>query len=221
MKLLIIGATGATGKHLVNQALERGEHVTALARNPATLTISHPNLTIVKADILDPESIKHALSSAKAVISVLGNKTSTSLFKATNVISRGLPNVISAMQQSGAKRLVYVSSFGINENIFWPEKLLLRTLLKNLFVDLPAQENLIKESGLNWTIVRPARLTNGPRTGNYRSGENIYIHPFSSISREDVAAFLLKEVASSEYEKMVITVSRDVAQSPTLSLRNS
>ena len=74
-------------------------------------------------------------------------------------------------------------------------------------MDLPVQETLIKESGLNWTIVRPARLTNGPTTGECRSGEDIYIHPFTSISRADVADFLLKEAISSEYQRKVVTIS--------------
>jgi putative NADH-flavin reductase len=110
------------------------------------------------------------------------------------------------MQQGGVERLVFVTSFGVGAKMFWPEKFLLRTLLKNLFTDLPMQEKLIKESGLNWTIVRPARLTSGPKTGECRSGD-LYIHPFTSISRVDVAAFLLKEVVSSEYQKKVVTIS--------------
>ena len=142
-----------------------------------------------------------------AVISVLGNKTRKALFKPSNVISKNLPNIISAMQQGRVERLLFVSSFGINAKIFWPGKLLLRTLLRNLFADLPVQEKLIKESGLNWTIVRPARLINGPKTGECRSGEYIYIHPFTSIARVDVADFLLKEAASPEYQRKVITIS--------------
>jgi putative NADH-flavin reductase len=137
----------------------------------------------------------------------LGNATRKALFKPNNVISQNLPNIISAMQQSKVERLLFVSSFGVNGKIFWPEKLLLRTLFRNLFADLPVQEKLIKESGLNWTIVRPARLTNGLKTGECRSGENIYIHPFSSISRADVADFLLKVAVSPEYQRKVATIS--------------
>ena len=122
------------------------------------------------------------------------------------MISQSLPNIISAMQQVRVERLLFVSSFGVNAKMFWPEKLLLRTLLINLFADLPVQETLIKESELNWTIVRPARLTNGPKTGECRSG-NIYIHPCTSISRADVTAFLLKEAVSSEYQRKVVTIS--------------
>jgi uncharacterized protein YbjT (DUF2867 family) len=111
------------------------------------------------------------------------------------------------MQQGRVERLLFVSSFGLNAKMFWPEKLLLRTLLKNLFTDLPVQETLIQESGLNWTIVRPGRLTNGPKTGECRSGEDMYIHPFTSISRADVADFLLKEAVSPEYQRKVVTIS--------------
>jgi putative NADH-flavin reductase len=206
MHLLIFGATGGTGRYLVSQGLEQGCHVTAFVRDPGTLTTKHANLTIVKGDLLDHNSIANALNGVNAVISVLGNDTRKALFKPSNLISQSLPNVISAMQQGRVERLFFVSSFGVNAKMFWPEKLLLRTLLRNLFADLPVQEKLIKESGLNWTIVRPARLTNGPKTGEFRSGD-IYIHPFTSISRADVAAFLLKEAVSSEYQRKVVTIS--------------
>ncbi|MCU1304329.1 MAG: hypothetical protein JWQ87_4613 [Candidatus Sulfotelmatobacter sp.] len=206
MRILIFGATGGTGRYLVSQGLEQGCQVTAFARDPSSLTTNHPNLTIVKGDLSDGNSIANALNGVDAVISVLGNDTRRALFTPSNIISRSVPNIIGAMRHGRVERLLFVTSFAISSKIFWPEKLLLRTLLKNLFTDLPVQEKLIKESGLNWTIVRPARLTNGPKTGECRSGD-IYIHPFTSISRVDVAAFLLKEVDSSEYQKKEVTIS--------------
>jgi putative NADH-flavin reductase len=207
MRILIFGATGGTGRCLVSQGLEQGLQVTAFVRNSGALTVKHPNLMIVKGGLSDHNSITNALNGVSAVISVLGNNTRKALFKPNNIISRSLPSIISAMQQGRVDRLLFVSSFGVNAKIFWPEKLLLRTLLSNLFIDLPVQETLIKGSGLNWTIVRPARLTNGPTTGECRSGEDIYIHPFTSISRADVADFLLKEAVSPEYQRKVVTIS--------------
>ena len=207
MRILIFGATGGTGRYVVSQGLEQGRHVTAFCRNQAMLAAKHPNLTIVEGGLSDHHAITHALNGVNAVISVLGNTTRKALFKPNNVISQNLPNIISAMQQGKVERLLFVTSFGVNGKIFWPEKLLLRTLFRNLFADLPVQEKLIKDSGLDWTIVRPARLTNGPKTGECRSGEYIYIHPFTSISRVDVADFLLKEAASPEYQRKVITIS--------------
>ena len=207
MRILILGATGRTGRYVVSQGLEQGCQVTAFARNPDTLTTKHPNLRVVKGGLSDHNGITHALNGVNAVICVLGNNTRKALFKPSNAISQDLPNIISAMQQGRVERLLFVSSFGINAKIFWPEKLLLRTLLRNLFADLPVQEKLIKESELNWTIVRPARLTNGPKTGKCRSGEDMYIHPFTSISRADVADFLLKEAVSPEYLRKVATIS--------------
>jgi putative NADH-flavin reductase len=206
MRVLIFGATGGTGRHLVSQGLEQGRQVTAFVRDPSTLTTKHPALTIVKGHLSDRSSIANALTGVDAVISVLGNDTRKALFKPSNIISQSLPNIISAMQQGSVERLLFVTSFGVSAKMFWPEKLLLRTLLRNLFTDLPVQEQLITESGLHWTIVRPARLTDGPKTGECRSGD-LYIHPFTSISRADVAAFLLKEVVSSEYRRKVVTIS--------------
>jgi putative NADH-flavin reductase len=207
MRILIFGATGGTGRYVVSQGLEQGRHVTAFCRNQAALAAKHPNLTIVEGGLSDHSAITHALNGVNTVISVLGNTTRKALFNPNNVISQNLPNIISAMQQGKVERLLFVTSFGVNGKIFWPEKLLLRTLFRNLFADLPVQEKLIKDSGLDWTIVRPARLTNGPKTGECRSGENIYIHPFSSISRADVADFLLKEAVSPEYQRKVVTIS--------------
>ena len=207
MRILIFGATGATGRYLVSQGLEQGCQVTAFVRNLAALTTKHPDLTIVKGGLSDHNGITHALNGVNAVICVLGNNTGKALFKPSNVISQNLPNIIRAMEQSRVARLLFVTSFGVNAKMFWPEKLLLRTLFKNLFADLPVQEKLIKESGLDWTIVRPARLTNGPKTGECRSGEYIYVHPFTSISRADVAGFLLKEAVSPEYQGKVVTIS--------------
>src|ERR1700692_3923768 len=179
MRILIFGATGGTGRYVVSQGLEQGRQVTAFVRNQATLTTKHPNLTIVKGGLSDHNGIADALDGVNAVICVLGNNTRKALFKPSNAISQDLPNIISAMQQGKVERLLFVSSFGVNGKIFWPEKLLLRTLFRNLFADLPVQEKLIKESGLNWTIVRPARLTNGPKTGECPSGENKIINSFS------------------------------------------
>jgi putative NADH-flavin reductase len=207
MRILIFGATGATGRYLVSQGLEQGCQVTAFVRNLAALTTKHPDLTIVKGGLSDHNGITHALNGVNAVICVLGNNTGKALFKPSNVISQNLPNIIRAMEQSRVARLLFVTSFGVNARMFWPEKLLLRTLFRNLFADLPVQEKLIKESELDWTIIRPARLTNGPKTGECRSGEYIYVHPFTSISRADVAGFLLKEAVSPEYQGKVVTIS--------------
>lgn len=209
MRILIFGATGKTGRCLVSQGLEQGSQVTAFARNPSALTATtnQPDLTIVKGELSDQDGIKNALTGVDVVISVLGNQTRNALLRPVNVLSQNLPNIIGAMQQSRVERLLFVSSFGVSAKVFWPERLLLRTLLRNLFADIPAQERLIERSGLNWTIARPARLTNGPRTGKYRSGDNIYIHPFSSISRADVAHCLLKEAVSPEQQRKVVTIS--------------
>jgi putative NADH-flavin reductase len=207
MNVLIFGATGGTGRCLVSQGLEQGRHMTALVRNPGALTSQNSDLTIVEGGLSDGPSIASALNGANEVMSVLGNKTGNALFKPITVISQSLPAILSAMRESGVDRLLFVTSFGINSEMFWPEKVLLRTLFGNLFADLPAQEKLIEESGLNWTIVRPARLTNGPKTGVYRCGEHIYIHPFTSISRADVADFLWKEAVSPEHQRKVVTIS--------------
>ena len=119
MRLLIFGATGGTGRYLVSQGLEQGCQVTAFVRTASTLTTKHPNLTIVKNDLSDRNSIANALNGVDAVISVLGNTTRKALFKPSNIISHSLPNIISAMQLGRVERLLFVTSFGVSAKMFW------------------------------------------------------------------------------------------------------
>ncbi len=207
MKVLIFGATGGTGVHLVNQGLKMGYGITAFVRNPANLKIENKKLLVVKGDILNPKDVENAVKGQDVVISVLGNKTSQAFSKPITTVSDGLKNIISAMKKHKVERLLFVASFGVNENIFLPEKLILRTVLKNLFIDIPKQENLIKGSSLKWTIVHPARLVNTSKTERYNMGENLPIGLFSKISRADVADFLLKNIDNKNLINKIVTIS--------------
>jgi hypothetical protein len=111
------------------------------------------------------------------------------------------------MDKNRTKRLLFVASFGVNKRIFWPEKIVIKTLIKNLFVDIPKQEDLIKHSDLNYTLVHPARLVDTGWTGVYKSGENLPIGLFSKISRADVADYLLKNVQNGDLIGKTITIS--------------
>ncbi len=206
MKVLIFGATGKTGRILVTQGLEKGHLLTALVRNPAGLTIKHRHLLLAQGDILNPRDVQKAVKGQEVVISVLGNKTAQALWKPNTVISEGVRNILAAMEEQKVRRLLFVSSFGVSQKIFLPEKLFIRIILKNIFADLPKQEELIKTSSLAWTIVRPARLVNTPRTGQYRVGEKLPIGLFSKISRADVADFLLKNVKKSVFINKIVTI---------------
>lgn len=207
MKILIFGATGGTGKELVQQGLAQGHDITAFVRNPSKFSIKGKNLFIVQGDVRNTEDVEKALNGQQVVISALGIKTSKALWKPNTIISDGIINIVSAMKKQKVKRILFLASFGVNEDIFYPEKLFIRTVLKNIFADIPRQEKLIKESGLDWTIIHPARLVNTPKTGVYKSAEHLPIGLFSKISRADVADFILKEIEASMSIRKTITMS--------------
>ena len=208
MNLLIFGATGGTGRHLVKQALAEGHTVTAFARNPAALEIRHSNLLAAQGDVTDYASVERALAGHEAVLSALGSPT----LKRNTVLSDGTRHIIKAMGQAGVRRLVFESSIGVGDSkdhvgllfkwVFLP------LVLRHVFADKEVQERYIKESSLEWVIVRPARLTNGARRGRYRRGAEINERAVGrSISRADVAAFMLEQVTDDTYLRRTPGVS--------------
>jgi putative NADH-flavin reductase len=211
MKLLIIGATGGTGKQVVQQALQQGFTVTAFVRTPLKLNITHPNLNVVQGNVLQQSSISKIVGGHNAVICCLGAPAA----KAGNLRSAGTKNIISAMQQNGVSRLICQTSLGFGDseivlrNTPWFfKKIIVPYLLKKTFADHLLQEIYIQQSSLNWTIVRPGTMTNGKTIGTYRHGflysdEKLKV----KISRADVASFLIQQVTSPLYQKKVTGIS--------------
>jgi putative NADH-flavin reductase len=195
MKLLIFGATGGTGREVVAQALDQGHHVSAFARNPAAITTKHDHLKVAHGDILDYPSVAAAVPGQDAVLSALGVRK----LRKNTVLSDGTKNLIRAMERHGVRRLVCESSLGVGDSrgqLGWVVNLLIIPLfLRNVFRDKEVQEQYIKQSGLDWVIVRPGALTAGPRTGVYRSGFSPTDQTIrGKISRADVADFMLKQL---------------------------
>lgn len=241
MNVLIFGATGGTGRALVEQALALGYVVTAFARNPSKVRTRNLNLRVVQGDVLDPASIEAAIRGQDAVLSALGVRVKAwpllavvvlcqvisrlaglawpagpvvrwgiplvaylFLFRRTTTLSDGTRNILHAMEKVGVKRFVCESSLGIGDSKGQLGPLynyvLIPLLLRNIFADKEVQEKLIRESPLNWVIVRPARLTNGPHTGEYRSGFAAGAKSIQAkISRADVADFMLRQLTSNDY----------------------
>jgi putative NADH-flavin reductase len=200
MNILILGATGKTGRLLVAQALEQGHDVTAFARHPATMTIQHERLRVVQGDMLDAASVDAAVRGQDAVISALG----TEVLRKNTLLSDGTKNIIAAMEQHAIRRFICMSSLGVGDSqgqLGWIYNwLLIPLLLRNIFQDKEVQERYIKQSGLDWIIVRPGVLTNGPRTGVYRAGFSPTDHSIKAkISRADVADFMLKQLTAETY----------------------
>jgi putative NADH-flavin reductase len=202
LRVLIIGATGGTGRQLVQQALEQGHDVTAFVRNPQRLKMEHSKLRIVQGDVLDYESVDAAMKGQNAVLCALGHKR---LLGPTTILSRGTANIMRAMKNCGVPRLICESSLGVGDavgRLGLPATLLFVPLiLPFYFWDRVSQEALIADSiDIDWVIVRPATLTNGPGRGDYRHGFEVgsYIWP-SRVSRADVADFMLKQLNDDTY----------------------
>ena len=200
-RVLIIGATGGTGKQLVQQALEQGHQVTAFVRKPQRLKIEHPNLRVVQGNVLDPDSVDAAVHGQAVVLSALGHKR---FFWPTKILSRGTENVLSAMKTHRVPRFICESSLGVGNAVgrlgIPATFLFLPLLLHFYFYDRVRQETIIAESDRDWVIVRPSALTNGAARGSYRHGFNVgnYILP-TRISRADVADFMLKQLNDDTY----------------------
>lgn len=208
MQVLVVGATGGTGRQVVEQALQLGHFVTAFVRDPAKLLIQHPNLTVLTGDVLKPETVLPAVRRQDVVICSLGSRPG----QKDQAVAEGTRNLVVAMHQAGVRKLFVVSSLGVGtsyEEASLPSKLIIKTLLSGVIAEKEKQEQAVRESGLDWVIVRPTSLTNGPITGHYRIGEHL---PFSRfdfprISRADVAAFLLHQLEKDTYQQKAITLT--------------
>ena len=208
MQILVVGATGGTGQQAVEQALQRGYFVTAFVRDPTKLSIKHPNLTILTGDVLKPNTLIHAVRRQDAVFCALGSRPG----QHDEAVADGTRNLITAMRQVGLRRLLVVSSLGVGtsyEEASLPSKLFIKTFLSGVVAEKEKQEKAIRQSNLDWVIVRPTRLTNGPATGQYRLGEHLPFTLFSipKISRADVAAFLLDQLDKDQYLGKAVTIT--------------
>lgn len=241
MRLLVFGASGGTGRQLVEQALEQGHTVTAFARNPSKIHQVHDNLRVAKGDILDASSVDAAVTGQDGVLSALGTRIPVKVILAvvivtqivihavqlaqparllielgipllvilllsrrTTTISDGARNIVSAMEREGVKRLIFESSLGVGDSK-WRMGLLhnlvaIPLFLRNIFADKEVQEKIVRSSALDWVIVRPSVLTDGPKRSAYRVGADVgnWLVP-SRISRADVAAFMLEQVIGAKY----------------------
>jgi putative NADH-flavin reductase len=168
MKVVILGASGRTGRELVKQALELGHDVTAFVRDPSKLRVDIERSKVVQGNMLDQGSLERAIAGQDAVISALG---SPGLGKSTD-LSDATAMIVGIMETAGVKRLIFESTVGIGDSKghtpWLARKTFIPLILRNVFADKELQEQYIKGSALDWVIVRPARLTNGPRTGIYR-----------------------------------------------------
>ena len=220
MKLTIFAATGGIGRQALEQAVAQGHDVTAVVRNPKKLS---RQVRVVAADLAapDPATFELAVKGADAVLSGLGARSSSD----TGVAWRGTRAVVQAMKAADVRRIVVVSAAPIGtvpspgrpnppkhdpgdgffvRNLLGP---LIKAALRKHFADLAMMEDVLRDSGLDWTVVRPPRLTDGPVTGAYRTAYGQNLLRGLLISRADVAHFMLRALRQPETCKRVVGIA--------------
>jgi uncharacterized protein YbjT (DUF2867 family) len=204
LRVLVIGATGGTGRRLVQQALDQGHQVTAFVRDPSKFKIAHANLRIARGDVLDYASVESAMRGQSAVLCALGHKR---FFYPNKIQSNGMRHILRAMKACDVPRLICETALGIGNSVGrlgLPHTFFILPLILPFYMwDKLRQEQLIIASDRDWVIVRPGVLTNGEARGSYRHGPKVgsYLWPVR-ISRADVADFMLRQLTDDAYVGM-------------------
>ncbi len=194
MKLVVFGATGGIGTQVVKQALAAGHTVTAVARHASVIELRHEHLEIVQGDVLEPQTIREAITGKEAVVSAIGVRDRAP----TTLYSEGVATIIRIMQSAHVQRLMCVSASGLEPGPLWQRliaKPILWAVFKEMYRDLVRMEAMVERSQVNWTILRPPRLTNGPRTGQYQVGLNRHLSPGLLIARSDLADYMVRHLS--------------------------
>ncbi|MUZ75524.1 NAD(P)H-binding protein [Agrobacterium vitis] len=199
-KILVLGATGPTGRHLVSQALARGYDVTILVRSPEKAA-DMKGAKIVVGDARDEKALRQAIKGRDAVISALG--TPASPFREVTLLSTAARALVSAMKAESVSRLVTITGIGAGDSAghggFLFDKLIFPLLLRKVYADKDRQEAIIKGSDLDWTIVRPSVLNDKPRRNTIQTLTDLNQFSGGSISRENVASFVLDQVTTDRW----------------------
>jgi len=209
MKLAIFGATGGTGRELVEQALAAGSQVVAFVRNPSKLNIRHERLTIVQGELTDQTAIERAVSGADAVVSLLGPRGDSR----GKPITRGTQNILEAMKKQGVRRLIISSTPSASDPNDLPDlKFKVLVTLVKLTMRAACEEivgvaETVRRSDRDWTILRMSMLNDNPRSGKVRVGYLGKGEVGTRISRADVADFMLKQVQDTKYLRQAPAIS--------------
>jgi putative NADH-flavin reductase len=206
MRVAVFGGTGGVGRWLMAIARENGDHVKILVRDRRKLPKDLGAVGVIVGDVLDAEAVAATVGGCDVVFSALGADG----LGPTTVYSRGTANIIAAMRASGVTRLLVVSSAGVDDDPnmnFFSRRIFLPLVLRNVLADMRIMEREIQESGLVWTIVRPGRLTDGPRSGLYRANDRFVPENGREISRADVADFMYRVVIDERTLKKVAALT--------------
>jgi len=205
MKIALFGATGKTGRLVLDRLLSQGHVVTVLVRTPAKLDIGHPNLHIQQGNVLVAEDVTKCVSGQDAVVSTLGSRS----LKVDPICSGAASTITSAMTQAGVKRFVSLSGVALGEKPGFVMTIIRKLLLKNIYADALESDAIIQRTDHEWTIVRPYRMTGGQTTQKYL----ISTEPFPSpvfirlTSRADVADFIARVTQEGTYPRQIAYLS--------------
>lgn len=207
LDIVVFGATGGTGQEVVKQALAQGHTVTAFVRDLARIPVEgNKRLRVVVGDVFVPEAVDRAVEGQDAVVIALGSRDRSD----RTTRSEGTANVIRAMKAHAVRRVVAVSAGGAGDSyrqVPWIIKLMIKTLLPNTYADHERQEQLLRDSDLEWVIVRPSMLTDGPHTGKYYTGTVDARLPRGRVSRADVADFILQALTEDRHLRQAVSIT--------------
>ncbi|MEV4108411.1 SDR family oxidoreductase [Nonomuraea sp. NPDC049695] len=210
MKLAVLGATGGTGQQLLRQALDLGHEVTAVVRDASRLPADlRGRLDVAQTDVMDPGAIASAVKGRDAVLSAMGARGRGP----TTVQSGSIAAVIKAMTQTQARRVLMVSAGGLvagaDDGLFtqYVLKPLVQRMLRHSYADLAEAERLLRATDLDWTIVRPSRLTDGGRSARYRTALDRNIRGGLSTTRADLAHCMLNLITDQSSIHRVVSVA--------------
>jgi len=199
MRIAVFGASGRTGEPFVRKALENGNEVNAFVREKSRLEASGEGLQIFEGDVYTGEKVSECVEDADAIVSVLGQNRNTS----DDLLTVGGENIIEAMDKHGVERFVTLVGAGVREEGEKPSLsgkiigLLLKLVNPEILKDAEDHTEKVRDSGLDWTIIRAPRLTGGEERGDYRTGD---VSPgMKGVSRDDVADFILDCVENDRY----------------------
>jgi putative NADH-flavin reductase len=207
MKLLVLGATGGIGLEIVRQAAERGHKVTAFVRAPEGLKSIGARFGVIQGDPLNSAELARAIEDHDAILSGFGPRVPIAKTDSTLLHRFGVA-LSDAMEKVGMRRTVIVSTaFLFKDSIIPPTNLVGRLFFPDIVADATEMESFFQKSGLDWAMIRPPRLTNRPRRGRYRVREG-HLPGFGfTISRADVAAFMIKTAENRAFIRQVVGIS--------------
>ena len=201
MKLFVMGATGRTGQEVVQQAIARGQYVTAFVRSPESITLRNERLTVLKGNAMDENELSEAMQNHDAVISTLGPRE---VFRPGTLLHDSALATTRAMNRSGVKRLVVLSAAAHFPGI--PNRIA-SFIMRNHMRDSLAMEAIVQANGLDWTIARPPRLTQEDSV-TYRSREGAAPKMGFTLSRKAVAAFMLDAIEQKKHVHKIVGIAR-------------